>query len=90
MPNPTPQSTNSASVRDRLNQVFRRTFSDPSLTIRDEMHASDVDGWDSLSHINLIYAVEKEFRIRFTTAEIAGLKNAGELVRLVERKTGPA
>ncbi len=77
-------------IRDRLTRVFRRTFSDPALVVRDDLHASDVDGWDSLSHINLIYAIEKEFRIRFTTAEIAGLKNTGELIRLIQRKTGKA
>jgi acyl carrier protein len=90
MPEPLSQKADSGSVRDRLDQVFRKTFANPSLAVRDDMQACDVDGWDSLSHINLIYSIEKEFRIRFTTAEIAGLKNAGELVRLVERKTGAA
>jgi acyl carrier protein len=88
MPETTPQPIQSDSVRDRLTEVFRRTFGDPSIVVRDDLHASDVEGWDSLTHINMIYAVEKAFRIRFTTAEIAGLKNAGELVRLIERKTG--
>jgi acyl carrier protein len=88
MPETTPQTTQSDSVRDRLTEVFRRSFADPSIVVRDDLRAADVEGWDSLSHINMIYAVEKAFRIRFTTAEIAGLKNAGELIRLIERKTG--
>ncbi len=87
MPEITPQSIQSDSVRDRLTEVFRRSFGDPSIIVSDELRASDVEGWDSLSHINMIYAVEKAFKIRFTTGEIAGLKNAGELVRLIERKT---
>jgi acyl carrier protein len=42
--------------------------------------------WDSLTHINLIVAIEKEFRIRFTTSEVSGLKNVGELEALVENR----
>jgi len=52
------------------------------------MTANDVENWDSLTHIDLIVAIEKEFRVRFTTAEVSGLKNVGELESLVEKKVG--
>jgi len=45
-----------------------------------------VPGWDSLAHINLIVAVEKAFRVSFTTKEVRGLANVGDLVQLVARR----
>jgi acyl carrier protein len=50
------------------------------------MTASDVEAWDSLSHIDLIVALEREFKIKFTTAEISRLQNVGELEALVAEK----
>ena len=74
------------NVKQRLDHVFQDIFDDPSLEVRDDMTANEVEGWDSLSHINLIVAVEKEFRIRLTTAEVRGLKNVGDFVTLIAAK----
>lgn len=73
-------------IHTRITKVFRTVFDDDSLILRDDLTATDVEGWDSLSHINLIVAVEKEFGVRFKTSEVAGLKNVGELEALVEMK----
>lgn len=79
-----------SDIRERLQQVFREVFEDEELTLADHHSAKDVDGWDSLQHINLIIAVEKRFGIRFATAEISKLKepgqNIGSFIRLVEQK----
>lgn len=74
------------SVQKRLTAIFQDIFDDPSLEVKDEMTAADVDAWDSLSHINLIVATEKEFKIRLTTAEVRGLKNVGDFVALISKK----
>jgi acyl carrier protein len=50
------------------------------------MTASDVDGWDSLSHFNLVLAVEKEFGISVTTRDVRSMKNVGDLIRLIDKK----
>ncbi len=73
-------------LHSRLTDIFRDTFDDESLVLQPGMTADDVENWDSLSHINLIVAIEKEFRIRFTTGEVSGLKNVGELEALVTAK----
>ena len=75
-------------LQARLTKTFRNVFQDPAMEIRRSTTAIDVEEWDSLTHINLIVAVEREFKIRFTTAEVAGLKNAGDLMDLIERKAG--
>jgi acyl carrier protein len=48
--------------------------------------ASEVPGWDSLSHVNVILAVEKQFKVRFNNLEVLRLKNVGDLQRLVDSK----
>jgi acyl carrier protein len=73
----------------RLEGVFQRIFNDDTITLRPETTAADIDGWDSLEHINLIIAVEREFKIRFTTAEIANLRNVGEFEALLQKKATP-
>ena len=76
------------TIRDRLNATFQTVFDDPDIEIRPEMVAGDIDGWDSLSHVNLILAVEREFGIRFTTGELLAFRNIGDLLRAVELKSG--
>lgn len=74
---------------ERLQSVFRDVFDDDGLVIRPEMTAADVEVWDSLSHINLIAAIERQFKVRFTIAELTSLKSVGDLAALVEQKRAP-
>ena len=67
-------------IYDKLNEVFQDVFDDEDITVNDSTVASDVDGWDSLEHINLIVAVERCFGIKFRMGETTGLKNVGEMV----------
>ena len=72
----------------RLNAIFREVFDDDTLLVGPETTANDVDGWDSLSHINLIVAVEAEFNIRFSQKELLTFKNVGDLLKSIEAKIG--
>jgi len=71
---------------NRLQAVFREVFDDDTLDISPEMTAHDVDGWDSLSHINLILALEAEFNLKFSQKELLSFKNIGELQVCLSRK----
>lgn len=71
---------------ENLNQIFQMVFDDNSLQIRTDMTANDVDGWDSLSHVNLITTVEAKFGIRFTQKELLKQRNVGDLINDIERK----
>ena len=77
-------------VRQQVQDVFREVFDDPALLLNDQMTAEDVEGWDSLAHINLIVAIEKRLGVRFATAEISRLKddgsNVGSLMQVLARK----
>ena len=67
-------------IYGKLNEVFQYVFDDEDITVNDSTVAADVDGWDSLEHINLIVAVERCFGIKFTMGETTGLKNVVEMV----------
>jgi acyl carrier protein len=75
-----------AAVLQKLTGIFRTTFDSPDLVLEDTMTANDVAGWDSLSHINLILAVERGFNLRLTMREARGLKNVGDLIAMLEKK----
>lgn len=74
-------------VYERLTEVFIDVFDDEDISISDETTASDIDGWDSLSHITLISSVEDEFNIKLDMKAVQGLKNVGAMVDLIEELT---
>lgn len=74
------------SVQETLTDIFREVFDDDDINLSPEMTADDVDDWDSLSHINLIVAVETRFNIKFTLKEMQSFKNVGDLMSCIEGK----
>lgn len=73
-------------IQQRLCEIFRMVFSNPEISISAETTANDIEGWDSLSHITLITAVEVLFNIKFTNKEIMTLRNVGEMVQTINIK----
>lgn len=70
-------------ILERLNTIFRDVLQDDELQLTMTTTASDVDGWDSLTHVRLVLTVEREFRVKLSAAEIGRLKNVGDLVTLL-------
>jgi acyl carrier protein len=73
-------------LQARLEETFRRVFKSPQLCLRREMTAFDIQGWDSLSNIRLLVAIEQDLEIRLEVAEVVRLRNVGQLVDLVASK----
>lgn len=74
------------TVKKRLTAVFRDVFDDDGIELSDSTTADDIEAWDSLEHITLISAVEKEFKMRFTMKEVSGMKNVGEMMNIVAER----
>ena len=76
-------------MSDKLAQVqdiFRDVLDDPGVVLPRESNVSTVPGWDSMTHVNLIYNIEQEFSVRFGLAELQDLKDVGDLLDLLDRK----
>jgi acyl carrier protein len=73
-------------ISDELTNVFREVFGDDSITLNAQTTADDIDGWDSLSHINLIIAIEIAFGIEFTQHEIRSFNNVGDMQKCIDEK----
>lgn len=69
-----------------LTTIFRDLFDDDSLVLTPTLTAAEVPEWDSFNHINLIVAIESQFKIKFHTAELESMHDVGHLVSIIEKK----
>ncbi|MCI8385307.1 MAG: acyl carrier protein [Acutalibacter sp.] len=70
----------------RLNRVFQEVFDDRTIRVTPQTTADDIEDWDSLEHITLISAVEREFRMKFKMGEISSMKNVGEMAQIIAQR----
>ena len=73
-------------IFSKLNEIFIDVLDLDECELTDETSANDIEEWDSLSHIQPIVAIEKTFKIKFTSLEIMKWKNVGEMVTTMEEK----
>jgi acyl carrier protein len=74
------------NLLEALTSVFRSVFENDAIVLKPEMTANDVEGWDSLSHVVLILAIENRFKVKFSQKELLTLKNVGDLMHAVQIK----
>jgi acyl carrier protein len=74
------------TILAQVNEVFRTVLGDPKLAIGLETTAKDVPEWDSLTHVELIVAIEKRFKIKFTSREVRRFQNVGEMCETITQK----
>lgn len=71
-------------IFEKLNQVFSDVF-DEEITVTDETTASDIEGWDSLTHITLISEVEDNFGIKFSMKDVLAMQNVGQMANIIAK-----
>ena len=71
---------------DGVQDIFRDIFDEEDMVIEDKTSSDDIEEWDSLNHINLVSAIEVEFKIKFTLGELMALKDVGVMVNLIVEK----
>ena len=74
------------SILKQVNAIFIDVLEDDALVINRESTANEVEDWDSLNHIHLVVAIEKHFKIRFTSQEIQSWENLGEIIDCIVAK----
>ncbi|MBQ3009197.1 MAG: acyl carrier protein [Oscillospiraceae bacterium] len=72
----------------QLTEIFQDVFDDDEIVLTDDTTADDIEDWDSLEQINLLVAIEKQFKIKFQLADVSNLENVGAMVDLVSRLVG--
>lgn len=69
-----------------IEAILRDIFDDVTLQINESTSANDIEGWDSIAQIRIASEVESAFSVKFSFAELQGMKNVGDMVRLIEEK----
>ena len=75
--------TSRHEVLNRLTTIFHDTFDDDQIILLDSTAAADIEEWDSLNHITLVLAIEREFSVHLSAVEVGTLANVGEMIDLL-------
>ncbi len=78
---------NENTILDAIQPIFHDVFDDDTLVITRQTSAADIEDWDSLEQINLLTAMEKEFKVKFSLGDVRNLQNVGDLIDLLVRLT---
>lgn len=73
-------------IDERLIEIFRTVFENDDLDVTASTSAADVEGWDSVAHITLIFAIEEEFGFQFSSSELEKARDVGDLQRVVRQR----
>ena len=73
-------------ILQQVNEVFIDILDNEEIVLTENTTAEDIEEWDSLSHIQLVVAIEKHFKVRFTSSEIQSWKNVGEMIQCIDSK----
>lgn len=76
-------------IFSKLNEIFEDVLDlEGGANLTDSTTANDIEEWDSLSHIQLIVAIEKAFKLKFTSQEILKWNTVGEMVDTIIARLG--
>ncbi|MGC4100550.1 acyl carrier protein [Ferruginibacter sp.] len=75
-------------ILKQVNEIFIDVLDEEGIVLTESTTAADVEDWDSLSHIQLVVAIEKHFKTKFTVAEIQSWENVGQMCSAIQKRLG--
>ena len=74
-----------AEILSIVEDIFKDILDDDEIVLTDDTTADDIEGWDSLTHIQLVVTIEKKFGIKFKSREILSWNNVGDMIGSIEK-----
>lgn len=74
------------AILKQVNHIFIQVLDEDTIILTNETTSEDIDEWDSLTHIQLVVAIEKHFKTRFTSTEIQSWKNVGQMSEAILKR----
>jgi len=71
----------------KMEEIFTDIMDLKDIKLTDETNAEDIEEWDSLSHIQIVVALEKAYGIKFSSQEMIAWKNVGDIIDCILNKT---
>ena len=81
--------TDDALLSD-ITDILRDLFENDDLVVTPEYSRQNNEDWDSMNHLNIIFALESKYRIKFGVVDIEEIQSVADIIRLVKKKTGKA
>jgi acyl carrier protein len=75
------------TIDERLQAVFQDVFDRP-LALADNLKATEIEGWDSVTHISLMFSIESEFGVQFAGNQLAEFENIAALKAFLQQRAG--
>jgi acyl carrier protein len=79
-----------AEALKQINDIFIDVLDDDSIVLSENSSAKDIEDWDSLTHIQIVFAIEKKFKLKFTTSEIQKWTKVGDMINSIIKKINGA
>jgi len=73
-------------ILSEIQSILRNILENDDIVITEDMKSKDIQGWDSLAHMNIIDSIENKYNIKFSIGEIVTLKNISDLITLILSK----
>lgn len=73
-------------ILEKLNGIFCDVFDNQSIIITEESTIKDIEEWDSLSHFEIVVAIEKQFSIKILSDEIRRIQTIKDFIDIIKLK----
>lgn len=77
---------NNNEILAKLQEIFCDILDNVDILISFESCADDIEEWDSLTHVQLVSEIQKEFNIKFTAKEMISWDNVGDMCNTIQSK----